>query len=160
MSSHTLEEIFHPQSIAVVGASGNPNYQGYAYTHHLIEYGYKGKIYPVNPKYPEILGMKAYPTLTDIPDSVDYVISCVPAGDVLSLLDECTRKEVKVVHLYTARFSETGRQDAPQERTHSSNWNPNKTDWLVESDRVTKPKYNEYAERTQECQAIAPKKGH
>lgn len=112
MSVEALEEILHPQSVAVVGASANTRSWGYSYTHHLIEYGFRGSIYPVNPNYPEILGIKAYPSLSSIPGMVDYVISCVPAGDVLSLLAECARKEVKVVHLYTARFSETGREDA------------------------------------------------
>jgi len=111
MSRHKFEEILHPRSIAIAGASGNPDTQGYGYTRHLIDYGYKGKIYPVNPKYPEILGIKVYPSLKDIPDSVDYVISCIPATEVLSLLEECSQKGVKCVHLFTARFSETGRQE-------------------------------------------------
>ncbi|HEY41397.1 MAG TPA: hypothetical protein G4O18_06010 [Dehalococcoidia bacterium] len=114
MSVETLEEILHPQSVAVIGASANSRSWGYSYTHHLIEYGFRGDIYPVNPNYPEILGIKAYPNLSSVPGTVDYVVSCVPAGDVLSLLAECVQKEVKVVHLYTARFSETGREDAAE----------------------------------------------
>ena len=114
MSVEALEKILHPQSVAVVGASANTRSWGYSYTHHLIEFGFRGSVYPVNPNYPEILGMKAYPRLSSIPGTVDYVISCVPADDVLSLLAECVRKEVKVVHLYTARFSETGREDATE----------------------------------------------
>ena len=105
MSTYSLEEILHPQSIAVVGASDNPNASGYNFTTHLLEYGFKGKIYPVNPKYPEILGMKAYPSLRDIPGSVDYVISCVPAPEVLNMLEDCSQKGVKAVHFFTGRFS-------------------------------------------------------
>jgi len=112
--AHPLEYLFHPQSIAVVGASGNPNAQGYGFTTALIEYGYRGLIYPVNPKYENIAGLKAYPSLEEIPGPVDYVISCVPAPHVLRLLKDCARKGVKVVHLYTARFSETGRPEAVQ----------------------------------------------
>ena len=112
MSIHILEEILHPQSVSVVGASDNTSTWGYHYTHHLIDYGYKGKIYPVNPRYSEILGMKVYPSISDIPGSVDYVISCVPAREVLDMLEVCSGKEVKAVHLYTARFSETGRPEA------------------------------------------------
>jgi acyl-CoA synthetase (NDP forming) len=64
----------------------------------------------VNPKLNEILGLKAYPRLTEIPDpSVDYVISCIPAEGVPSLLDDCNKKNVKLVHLFTARLEETGR---------------------------------------------------
>jgi acyl-CoA synthetase (NDP forming) len=114
MSTHILEEIVHPQSIAVVGASGNPNSSGYGFTMPLLTYGFKGKIYPVNPKYPEILGLKAYPSLRDIPGSVDYVISAVPASEVLNMLGDCSRKGVKAVHLFTGRFSETGRRESAE----------------------------------------------
>ncbi|MBI3931245.1 MAG: CoA-binding protein [Chloroflexi bacterium] len=114
MSTHPLEEILHPQSIAVAGASDNPGSSGYGFTYHLIEYGYRGKIYPVNPRYPEILGMKAYPTIRDIPGPVDYVISAVPAAAVPNMLADCSQKGVKAVHLFTGRFSETGRQDAAE----------------------------------------------
>ncbi len=109
---HPLEEILHPQSIAVVGASTNPATQGYGYIRHLLDYGYRGKIYPVNPKHSEVLGLKAYPSLKEIPDSVDYVISCVPAAEVLDMLEDCPQKGVKAVQLFTARFSETGRPEA------------------------------------------------
>jgi len=113
-TNHTLEEILHPQSIAITGASNNPANQGYNYTRHLQSYGFRGKIYPVNPKYPEILGLKCYPSLKDIPGTIDYVISCVPAGEVIGMLDECSQKGVKGVGLFTARFSETGHADAAE----------------------------------------------
>jgi len=112
MSTNTLEEIFHPQSIAVVGASDNPSARGYARTAPLLKHGYQGKIYLVNPKYSEILGIKAYASIRDIPGPVDYVISCVPAPEVLGMLADCSQKGVKTVHLYTARLSETGRREA------------------------------------------------
>ena len=111
MVAHSSEEIFHPKSIAVVGASSNPSMDSYGYILHLLDHGYKGKIYPVNPKYTEIQGIKAYPGLKDIPEPVDYVISCVSTAGVLGLLDECPQKEVKVVHIYTGRFSETARPE-------------------------------------------------
>ena len=114
MPIHPLEEILHPQSVAVVGASGTPGAWGYSYTRHLLDYGYRGKIYPVNPNHSEVLGIKTYPSLKDVPGSVDYVISCIPSSAVLNLLGECAQKEVKCVHLYTARFSETGRQEAAE----------------------------------------------
>ncbi|MFC1847406.1 acetate--CoA ligase family protein [Chloroflexota bacterium] len=114
MPTHQLEEILHPESIAVVGASDNPNTAGYGFTDFLLVYEFKGKIYPVNPKYSEILGMKAYPSLRDIPGSVDYVISCIPAQEVLAMLDDCSQKGIKAVHLFTARFSETGHREAAE----------------------------------------------
>ena len=82
MSTHALEEILHPRAIAVVGASDNSR-QGPGFINGLQELGYKGQIYPVNPKYTEVMGMKAYPTVKDIPGPVDYVISSIPASQVL-----------------------------------------------------------------------------
>lgn len=108
-SIHPLEEILHPKSIAVTGSSPHPASWGYNYTRFLLDYGFKGEIYPVNPKYHKILGLKAYPSLGEVPGPVDYVISCVPAGQVLQMLDEASGKGVKGIHLFTARFSETGR---------------------------------------------------
>lgn len=114
MSANTLEEILNPRSIAVIGASGSPTSGGYIFTQTLIEFGYKGRIYPVNPKYEEILGFKAYPSLKEIPDTVDYVISCVPASVVPDILKACPERGVKAVHVYTARLSETGRKNAAE----------------------------------------------
>jgi acyl-CoA synthetase (NDP forming) len=107
-----LEAILHPRAIAVVGASANPDSQGHEYLRCLLGYGYGGPIYPVNPSLSEILGLKAYPSLREVPGPVDYVISCIPAAGVLGLMEDCTRKGVKAIHFYTARFSETGRQEA------------------------------------------------
>jgi len=107
-----LETAFHPRSIAVVGASGNLSSMGHRFVLHLVNYGYRGRIYPVTPHWSEVLGFKAYAALKDIPGPVDYVICCLPASKVPALLTECPQKGVKVVHLFTARFSETGREDA------------------------------------------------
>ena len=98
----------------MVGASANPIAEGYFFTAPLIEFGFQEKIYPVNPKYQEILGLKAYPSLREIPGSVDYVISCVPASAVLSMLKDCSQKGGKAVHFFTARFSETRRREAAE----------------------------------------------
>jgi acyl-CoA synthetase (NDP forming) len=114
LSPHFIEKLFNPQSIAVVGASGNPQSQGYGFLAALATYGFKGNLYPVNPKYQELLGMKVYPSVQAIPEPVDYVISAVSAPLVPALLEDCSHKGVKVVHLFTARFSETGRPEAAQ----------------------------------------------
>jgi len=114
VSTHPLEEILHPKSIAIVGASTHYRSQGHRFIRSLLEYRYQGEIYLVNPNYSEILGIKVYPTLIDIPGSIDYVISAVPASEVLNTLEDCSQKGVKCVHLYTARFSETGRPEAAE----------------------------------------------
>jgi acetyltransferase len=110
MPVHPLEEILHPKSIAVAGASGSSRGSGFLMP--LLEFGFSGDIYPINPKYTEIKGIKVYPSVRDIPGPVDYVISAVPASQVLGLIDDCAGKGVKAIHLFTARFSETGRPEA------------------------------------------------
>jgi len=106
----SLGRLFSPSSVAIVGASLNPFSGGYQFTRFLIDHGFQGRLYPVNPKLSELLGFKVYPSLTQIPEpNLDYVISCIPAEGVLSLLDDCGRKNVKLVHLFTARLKETGR---------------------------------------------------
>jgi len=107
---HSLEYIFHPCSVAVVGASSE-RYAYPSYVHWLIESGYRGKIYPVNPSLNEMSGLPAYPNIRDIPGSVDHVISCLPSDLVPQLIEDCGEKGVKVVQLYTARLAETGEND-------------------------------------------------
>lgn len=106
----SLGRLFSPSTVAVVGASSNPFVGGHQFTRFLVDHGFQGKLYLVNPASSEILGLKVYPALTAIPESsVDYVISCIRADGVLSLLDDCSKKNVKLVHLFTARLKETGR---------------------------------------------------
>ena len=106
------ESLFRPQSIAVVGASANEQSQGYEFVQGLVEIGFPGPIYPVNPKLDELLGRKAYPRLEAIPGPVDFVISAVPASATLELVESAKKKGTKLIHLFTARFSETGRDHA------------------------------------------------
>ena len=110
MAEYSLEEVLHPRSIAVVGASDDG--RGSQFLGALVEFGFKGILYPVNPKYSEVMKMKAYPTVKDIPDPVDFVISAAPAPQVPQIMRDCAQKGVKGIHLFTARFSETGRKDA------------------------------------------------
>ena len=108
----SLGRLFSPASIAIVGASSNPLVGGHQFARFLTDNGFQGKLYLVNPTSDEILGLKVYPSLTDIPEpNVDYVISCIRADGVLPLLDDCSRKNVRLVHLFTARLKETGRDN-------------------------------------------------
>jgi acyl-CoA synthetase (NDP forming) len=106
-----MEAVFHPRSVAVVGASANPDSPGHDYVRSLLDFGYRGAIYPVNPRAAEILGLKAYPRLRDVPGTVDHVICCIPAEGILDLVDECREKGARVLQLFTGRFSETGRRE-------------------------------------------------
>jgi acyl-CoA synthetase (NDP forming) len=109
-----LEALFRPRSIAVVGASANQRSQGYEFVQALVEIGFPGPIYPVNPKLDELLGLKAYPRLEAVPGPVDFVISAVPATAALEVVDGARAKDVKLIHFFTARFGETGRDDAAE----------------------------------------------
>ncbi|HSP55580.1 MAG TPA: CoA-binding protein [Dehalococcoidia bacterium] len=109
-----LERLLTPASIAVVGASAKKENQGYEFVQTLVEAGFPGPVYPVNPNLEELLGLKCYPDLQSIPADVDFVISSVPAGATLELVDGAIAKHAKLIHFFTARFSETGREDAAQ----------------------------------------------
>ncbi len=110
-SYQELESLFQPESIAIVGASANERNRGYGWVKDLIDFGFPGPIYPVNPKLDEMLGLKAYHRLEDIPGPVDFVISAVPASAVLAVVEGARVKGTKLLHLFTARFSETGREE-------------------------------------------------
>ena len=106
---HPLDEIFHPKSIAIIGASSSEPETGW--TARLLDFGYPGHIYPVNPRVAEVNGLKAYPTVRDIPGPVDYAIFNIPARLVPQAMEDCVAKRVKVAHIYTAGFSETGKEE-------------------------------------------------
>ena len=112
MAEYSLEEVLHPRSIAVVGASDEG--RGSQFFGCLVDFGFKGELYPVNPKYTEVMKIKAYPTVKDIPGPVDFVISAAPAPQIPQIMRDCAQKGVKGIHLFTARFSETGREDAAE----------------------------------------------
>jgi len=103
----SLDEIFSPRGVAVVGAS--PTGGGFS-TGVLLSLQRAGfpAIYPVNPKYTEVFGLPCYPGVRDIPGVVDYVVVAIPAESALALLDDCAAKGVKAVQFFTAGFGESG----------------------------------------------------
>jgi acetyltransferase len=103
-----LDAILKPKSIAVVGASRREGSIGREILHQLIEFDFHGKLFPVNPKADFIHSIKAFPTVSAIPDPVDLAIIVVPRGEVLSVIDDCGKKGVTGVVVITAGFSETG----------------------------------------------------
>jgi acyl-CoA synthetase (NDP forming) len=104
-----LNTLFHPKSVAVLGASLNPRSGGNNYVRCLIRQNFRGKVYLVNPRYDNIYGLKVYPSLLEVPDrEVDYVICCTPAESLLEQIDDCHAKNVKLIHMFTARMKETG----------------------------------------------------
>jgi acyl-CoA synthetase (NDP forming) len=107
-----IDTIFYPRTVAVIGASSdNEKERSQGWVGRLLRCGFQGKIIPVNPTAKEILNLKAYPSVTAIPDSVDYAIISVPAPLVAKVVEDCVKKGVKAVHTYTAGFAETGTEE-------------------------------------------------
>ncbi|MCD6106280.1 MAG: CoA-binding protein, partial [Thermoplasmata archaeon] len=111
-----LERLLNPRTIAVVGASHKPGKVGHEVLRNLINYGFPGKIYPVNPKGGEILGLRVYRSLLEVPDEVDLAVIVVPARIVPSVVEDAGRKGVKALAIITSGFSETGPEGAELER--------------------------------------------
>jgi acyl-CoA synthetase (NDP forming) len=103
--------VFNPRSVAVIGASSDSQKEmSGGFVGRLVQYGYKGKIYPINPNAEKILELKAYPSIESAPGNIDYTIVTVPAQVVPDVVRGCIKKGVKVIHIYTAGFSETGKE--------------------------------------------------
>jgi len=77
--------------------------------HHMLNYGFSGKIYPINSKQPEIMGVKAYSSLEDVPGTIDYVIYLIGINNAPDFLVQAARKGVRAMHILAGRASETGR---------------------------------------------------
>jgi acetyl coenzyme A synthetase (ADP forming)-like protein len=111
-----LESLFNPQSVAVVGASANPEKLGYNVLDNIIKYNYQGQIYPINPKEKEILGHTCYSRVTDVPGPVDLVVIVVPNKFVAGVMEDCGVKDVGAAIVITAGFRETGAEGRQLEK--------------------------------------------
>jgi acetyltransferase len=108
-------DLFRPRNIAVIGASREPGKVGYAVLKNIIDSGFQGKIYPVNPKAEEILGIKAYKSILDISDDIDLAVIVVPASIALDVAEECGKKGVKHLVVISAGFKEIGGEGVERE---------------------------------------------
>ncbi|MCL5959031.1 MAG: acetate--CoA ligase family protein [Chloroflexi bacterium] len=111
-----LEMFFAPKSVAVIGASHDKTKLGYVVLNNILQYGYKGKVYAVNPKVGEILGLKVYPTIAAIPEPVDLAVVVIPAQFVVGVIEEAGQKGVKGAVIISAGFRETGSEGLRRER--------------------------------------------
>ena len=111
-----LDAIFRPRSVAVVGASNRPDSVGRAVFKNIISADFSGTIYPVNPKARSIYGVRAYPSLADIPDPVDLAILIIPAAMTPAVAREAAAKGVKGIIVISAGFREIGPQGAAIEQ--------------------------------------------
>jgi acetyltransferase len=105
-----LDKLFNPRSVVVIGASASPLKIGTATLFSLIVGGFKGKVYPVNPKGGRILGLNAYSSVKEIPDSIDLAIICVPAVSVPQVVQECIEAGIKLGVVITSGFAEVSEE--------------------------------------------------
>ena len=103
-----LEHVLNAQSVAVVGASKVPTKRGYQTIRTLLNEGYEGAIYPVNPKERSIMGLRCYPSVSTIPGEVDVALIATPARTVPAVLEDCGKKGVKGAIILATGFGETG----------------------------------------------------
>lgn len=120
-SRKQLDSLFKPDSIAVIGASNTPGKIGHSVVKNLIESKFQGKIYPINPKEDEIQGIKAYPTVADVPGSIDTAVVTVPAKFVLGVTEECGKKGIQSLIIITSGFSEVGNRELEQQIVDMAN---------------------------------------
>jgi acetyl-CoA synthetase (ADP-forming) len=110
-----IDEIFRPQSVAVVGVSDKVNRLGNLLLYSFVEIGFEGKLYPINPKEKTIMGFKSYPSVRDVEGPVDLVIVSVHPDRVFEVIDECVAKGVKAIVIFSAGFSEQGEEGRKKE---------------------------------------------
>ena len=104
-----LDRLFQPRSVAVVGiSSGSGKLGGRGWVKTLLELGFEGKIYPISSTVSECEGLRVYPSIEAVPDSIDHVVVSIPARFTPQLMEQCARKGVRFVQFFTAGFREVG----------------------------------------------------
>ena len=103
-----LDMFFDPQAVAVIGASRTPGKLGYAVLQNVIQHGYRGSVYPINPKADEILGLTCYPSVLKVPGPIDLAVILIPSQYVANVLIECGEKGIQGAVIISAGFREVG----------------------------------------------------
>jgi acyl-CoA synthetase (NDP forming) len=111
-----LSGFFNPNSIALIGASEKPGKLSGIILQNLLRACYKGNLYPVNPSYNEIFGLKCFPSVTEIPEEVDLAVIAIPAPNVPKVLKECGDKKIGSVIIVSSGFREVGRDGVQLEK--------------------------------------------
>jgi len=111
-----IDAFFNPKSIAPIGSLKGGILGGACLIENLRNFGFQGKIYPVNPSYDEILGLKVYPSVTEVPDAVDLAVISTPARTVPAIIKECVEKGVKAAVVASDGFAERGEEGAKLEQ--------------------------------------------
>lgn len=106
--ANSLDAIFRPHSIAVIGATPSPGTIGRQILHNLSNYEFTGGLFPVNPRHRVVHSFKCYPDVREIPDPVDLAFIIVPRGVVTATIDQCAEKGVRGVVVISSGFKEVG----------------------------------------------------
>jgi acyl-CoA synthetase (NDP forming) len=109
-NTQSLDALLAPRSVAVIGASHDPTRIGGRPVSYMLEAGFAGPIYPVNPSYESIQGLKAYPSIADVPEAPDAVIVAVHASIVPQVLHDCADRGTKAVVILSSGFAEAGEE--------------------------------------------------
>jgi acetyl coenzyme A synthetase (ADP forming)-like protein len=110
MVENRLDVLFNPKSIAVIGASNTLMKWGFLVFHNIIRGGYKGRLYPINPKEKDVFGIKAYPDIKSVGKRLDMAVVILPAPKVPQTLKECAEAGVKTAIIIAGGFGETGEE--------------------------------------------------
>ncbi len=111
-----LKYLFEPRSVAIVGASKDEWKSGGMFINSMLKDEYAGAIYPINRKETEIMGLKCYPSVADIPGDVDLAVLAIPAQAIPSAMEDCARKQVKFAVVHAVGFSEMGAEGKELEK--------------------------------------------
>lgn len=111
-----IRAVLEPKSIAVIGASTNPTKTGHVLLKNIVVNGFPGKVYPINPTADEVLGLKAYPKILDVPDDIDLVFFLLPGKFVPTLFEDCFKKGVKAAVIIAAGFAEVGEEGKKEQQ--------------------------------------------
>jgi acyl-CoA synthetase (NDP forming)/RimJ/RimL family protein N-acetyltransferase len=112
----SLAPVFQPATVAVVGASRDPDSLGHQLLRHIVDGGFQGTVYPVNPSARAVAGVRAFASLRDIPEQVDLAVIAVPAGEVLAVIDDAIAVGVRAVVIISAGFADAGEAGLALER--------------------------------------------
>jgi acyl-CoA synthetase (NDP forming)/GNAT superfamily N-acetyltransferase len=114
--ARSVHNVLHPTSVAVIGASTDPSKIGHAVLANLLHGNFTGPVYPVNPEARSVRGVRAYPSVTDIPDEVDLAVVAVPAAGIDEVMDSCLSKGVRALVVVSAGFADAGGSGVVAER--------------------------------------------
>ncbi|MCE9613117.1 MAG: GNAT family N-acetyltransferase [Lentisphaerae bacterium] len=109
-SAEKLHQLFNPETVAVIGATDKVGSVGHALMRNLIGSGYPGIVYPINSKRKSVLGVKAYPTINDVPDRVDLAVVATPASTIPQVTEQCGQAGVGAMVIISAGFMEAGEE--------------------------------------------------